>query len=98
MIISEGEYYELWFSSFFSPFGALESPHGQGQLGKPKILERSLTHFIASWSEEQAMFFRKAGGKIAGSMVVDGAFSGELVVLMWSYWIYDICSGVFFWI
>jgi len=31
----------------------------KGQLGKPKTLERSLTHFIASWSEEQAMFFRK---------------------------------------
>lgn len=31
----------------------------KGQLGKPKSLERALTHFIASWSEEQAMFFRK---------------------------------------
>eukprot|EP00435_Cladocopium_sp_Y103_P019377 s726_g4.t1 len=31
----------------------------KGQLGKPKTLERALTHFIASWSEEQAMFFRK---------------------------------------
>eukprot|EP00913_Durusdinium_trenchii_P013742 g12902.t1 len=31
----------------------------KGQLGKPKALERALTHFIASWSEDQAMFFRK---------------------------------------
>ncbi|CAL1147444.1 unnamed protein product [Cladocopium goreaui] len=36
----------------------------KGQLGKPKSLERALTHFIASWSEEQAMFFRKACGKL----------------------------------
>ena len=42
----------------------------QGQLGKPKTLERSLTHFIASWSEEQAMFFRKVrkGWRDGGSM------------------------------
>lgn len=38
-------------------------PQLQGQLGKPKTLERSLTHFIASWSEEQAMFFRKVRKK-----------------------------------
>ena len=51
----------------------------QGQLGKPKSLERALTHFIASWSEEQAMFFRKACGKLpmARGVVRDSGF--------WSY-------------
>ena len=50
-------------------------PPLQGQLGKPKTLERSLTHFIASWSEEQAMFFRKVrtnGWRDGGSMAAMG--------------------------